>query len=161
MSANPKLSPSFLKELRLLAYNAKDIFFILKEFLITGDTVPSDVADKIYKNFILVLSPIRKKLGAPIWISKRSGYRPKWWEWLHGRSGNSEHTFKGMGAADLTSNKLLELLEILKKDSPFTRICYYPHHGFIHVDYKPNSYEGARRYYEADENGKWEFKEWI
>lgn len=161
MSANHQLSKQFLSELKTIAVNNKTkIWFLLKEFIITGDSVPVDVAQKILDNFIIPLSPVREALGIPIYISKRSGYRPDWWEWMHGRSGTSEHTFKGMGAADLTCDAMDLLILDLKIMTGFTRICYYPHHRFVHVDYKPVG-QGKRAYYEANSKGKWIFKEWL
>lgn len=159
MSINHKLNKKFLEELKTLAKQTEitggKIWFTLAEFIITGTDVPITVADKIFKNFIIPLSIIREKMGIPIYCSNRSGYRPKWWEWLNGRKGTSEHTFEGKGATDLTCENMKLLLHYLKNNSPFTRICYYPHHNFVHVDYKE---ENRRRYWEADENGKWIFK---
>lgn len=113
--------------------------FTIREFLIhRPNSVNVLIADKIVKHHIAVIQPIRNKLGFPIFVSKGSGYRPVAWEAKHGRSGTSEHCFKGKGAADYsckTEKQLLLLLTELQ-NSVYTRICYYPKEQFIHCDYK-------------------------
>ena len=90
------------------------------------------VADKI-KDLIFELNPVRKRVGKPVVIT--SSYRPSWWEHYKGRSGNSEHTFEGRGAVDVTCLDLSRLLTELQH-TDFTRICVYPDMSFIHCDYK-------------------------
>jgi hypothetical protein len=110
-------------------------YFTISEFCIENKPVPQSVADKILKNFIEPLNPIRELLEAPIIISQNSGYRSAAYEYSKKRSPLGVHTFTGMGAADLTSRKMKQLFYELER-SPFTRICYYPKRNFIHVDYE-------------------------
>ena len=131
--------------------------FIISEYI----PVPQDVMDKIHLNFILPLNEIREKLGKAIVVSKRSGYRPTWWEYAHGRSGGSEHTFSGKGAADLTTvgyasgygfdSAFYDLVDLLVKKSPFTRVAHYK--TFVHVDYK-HPIKNEVLLYDAT-SGKW------
>lgn len=100
-------------------------------FYVTGEVV-----NKIDYH-IELLNPIREVLGIPIHISKNSGFRPRAYELARGRSGNSQHTFAGRGAVDVTCDpKRLEDLVTLLKTSGYTRICYYPKQKFIHCDLK-------------------------
>jgi len=142
-----------------------ELNFKLSEFCIdTNADIPQNIADAILKHHILVLQPIRETLKIPIIISQRSGWRSKEWELSKGRSGNSQHTFvSGKGAVDLTvsenkdfTHNMLKLLEQLKDNSPFTRICLYTEKGFVHCDYK--SAADDRQYFECGESGKWSFK---
>ena len=131
-------------------------YFDITEFIIDPDAkvVPIDVVQKIDTFHKPILNAIREQLGIPVIISKHSGYRTVEWEKERGRSGNSQHTFQGKGAVDVRSiEDFKELLRLLI-DSDYMRVCYYPHHGFVHCDFK--GYH--RQYFEADENGKWHFK---
>lgn len=141
--------------------------FSIKEFCITGERPPLDVAESIIANHINVLNPIREELGASIIVSQKAGYRPKDYEISKGRRGTSQHTFKDKegnvtgGAADLTSPKLIELITLLKANSSYSRICYYPNNGFIHCDHKPTP-NGVRQYFECDSpSSKWRFKKHL
>lgn len=118
-------------------------YFTISEFCIVDELIKQEIADKILLNFISPLNSIRHQLGVPLTISKRSGYRPVEYELFKGRPGDSEHTFTGKGAADLTCSDMKALANLLAVQSPFTRIAYYPDHGFFHVDYKA---EGKRFY---------------
>lgn len=132
-------------------------YFKMSEFIIDPDMdqVPLHVCDKIVEHHLPILNNIRHLLGVPVIISKHSGYRSVEWEYERGRSGNSQHTFKGKGAVDVRCNdKFDDLLDLLI-DSDYTRVCYYPHHGFIHCDFKDVE---KPQYFEADENGSWNFK---
>lgn len=134
--------------------------FLISEFCITGTDIPIEIADKILKYHIKPIVPIREELNAPMWPSDNSAYRPVFWEESRNRSGKSQHCFIGKGAVDWTTNpdKLLELLELLKKHSPYLRICYYPNDGFIHCDYKDVTGRGDRRFYTAEsQTSKWKF----
>lgn len=134
--------------------------FNISEFVITGHTIPNVVADKLLKHHIEPLVPIRHKMNTPITASKHSGYRPPWYEKQMKRSGTSQHCFVGKGAVDWTCepSKLLELLEELKSNTRYIRVCYYPNNGFIHCDYKP-THDGKRHYYECKSpTDAWEFK---
>lgn len=134
------------------------INFQISEFNITGDPIPEDVADKILKWHICPMIPVRKELNTPIWASQSSGYRPVEWELSKGRSGNSQHTFKGKGAVDWTcknfsQNKEL-LLELIIKYTDYSRIAVYD--TFIHCDYKYTK-SGSREIFTSDKNSNWKF----
>lgn len=124
-------------------------YFSISEFCITPHPIEQEVADKILQNFIVPLNPIRHQLGAPLIISKRSGFRPIAWEKAKGRTGESEHCFEGKGAADLVTQDMKALANLLAVQSPFMRICYYPKSGFVHCDYK----EEAKKFYIDKEDG--------
>lgn len=138
-------------------------YFSIKEFCITGERPPVEVAEMIVKHHIDVLNPLREELGAPIIVSQKAGYRPRAYELSKGRSGNSQHTFEDAdgnvtkGAVDLTSAKLRPLLDLLIEKSSYSRICFYPNNGFIHCDHKPTS-NGTRQYFNCSSPaGKWQF----
>lgn len=116
-------------------------YFEKGEFYKRRFFVSQAIIDKI-KFIISILTPLRVKLDSPIYISKKSGFRPVWWERLMKRSGNSEHCFKGKGAVDLTCSpeKFQELYRLLVEESSFTRICLYPDKMFIHCDFKESSH---------------------
>jgi hypothetical protein len=124
--------------------------FTLSELCIFDDDIPMSVADKLLKH-IRVIQPIREKLGVPISASENSGYRPIEWELKQGRSGNSEHCFKGLGAVDWTCSKdragLIELL----KESEYKRVAYYPENGFIHCDFKGDE----KLFFLSDSKSNW------
>ena len=110
-------------------------YFSISDFCITDEPLSLEIADKILENFIVPLNNVRGIINLPIIISKKSGYRPAWYEEQKGRSALSEHTFQGKGAADIVCADMLTLGRILADLSPFTRICYYPNNNFFHVDY--------------------------
>lgn len=114
-----------------------NIHFSMSEFLINpSEGLPIAVADKILKFHIPELNLMRIKLGDAIYISGNSGYRSVAWEKKQGRSGNSQHTFIGKGAVDITcdSDKFQELVK-LAKQSNYKRIAIYPDKKFIHLDF--------------------------
>jgi len=111
-------------------------YFKLTEFCITNDPIPQAIADKILHNFIVPLNAVRAQIGLPIVVSKHAGWRPEYYELKKKRSGKSQHTFVGKGAADLYCHDLIRLGFLLRKATKFTRICYYYNNKFFHVDYK-------------------------
>lgn len=129
--------------------------FKITEFT-TEPHIPPQIAEKILTYHIEVMNPIRYLLGSPIIVSEKSGYRSVETEIRQGRSGNSEHTFKGKGAADYTTPGDLNMLGKLLKDSPYTRICYYPTKGFYHCDYKGSE----RILYISEDGSKWTRRDW-
>jgi hypothetical protein len=151
------------------AFEKRRGHFSIKEFCITGERPPLEVAESIILNHIDVLNPIREELGAPIIISQKAGYRPKEYELSKGRSGKSQHTFERVdettgevivtgGAVDLTSRNLDELGSLIRASGKYTRMCYYPNNGFYHCDHKPTA-NGVRQYFECDSPaGRWVFK---
>jgi len=112
-------------------------YFSLSEFHKPEIALLSDVKEKIEKYHIPELNKVREKLKSPIIISRHSGYRPRWYELQKGRSGNSEHCYKGKGAVDITceSSRFGELWELMV-DSAYTRVCLYVNNNFIHCDFK-------------------------
>ena len=94
--------------------------FSVSEFVISGDNVSLSVADKILKHHMNIIQPIRTTMGIAISVSENSGYRSELWEKNHGRSGKSQHCFKGNGAADYTCHpaRLDELFSLLSTPSP-------------------------------------------
>ena len=124
--------------------------FTLSELCIVDDDIPISIANKLLKH-ISIIQPIRDKLGVPIVASENSGYRPFHWELLEGRSGNSEHCFKGLGAVDWACSKdragLIELL----KESEYKRVAYYPENGFLHCDFKGDE----KVFFLSDSNSNW------
>ena len=112
--------------------------FTISEFNISGKPIPEDVADKILKWHIQPMQRVRDKFKDAIWPSLKSGYRSVQWEKKNGRSGNSQHTFKGKGAVDWTcqnfSSKKDKLLKLIIEETDYTRIAVY--NSFIHCDYK-------------------------
>jgi len=129
-----------------------DNYFKLSDFNISGNPIPEDVADKILLYHILPLNKVRAHLGIPVWPSAKSGYRSLSWERSKGRSGNSQHVFKGKGATDVTCEDFDEnkgaLLDALIKLTDYTRFCMYD--SFIHVDYA-----GLERWVYEDMKGGW------
>lgn len=138
------------------------INFEISEFIITGKTIPVIIADKILKWHIVPMMTVRLEMGIAIWASQNSGYRPVSWEKAHGRSGNSQHTFKGKGAVDWTCKdfKLYkdEFLDSIINNTDYSRIAVY--NNFIHCDYKPTS-SGMRELYTSGSNSKWVFDKYI
>ena len=136
--------------------------FTISEFNISGLPIPQLIADKILKWHIIPMQRIRDKVGYAIWASQKSGYRSVKWEKSRGRSGNSQHTFKGMGAVDWTCRNFAEnkdsFLELIIKHTDYTRIAVY--RGFLHCDYRQTK-SGQRELYTSDSASNWEFERFI
>ena len=140
--------------------NMKPInYFNIKEFLIDPDMrqdyaeIPLHVVNKIITHHLPELNSIRYSMNEPVYVSKNSGYRSYEWELAHGRNGTSEHTFRGDGAVDITAKDMDKLVDLARK-SGYKRVCYYPHHGFIHCDLKGDNYH----YFVADKSGTWQYQ---
>jgi len=129
-----------------------NINFSISEFCIDGNTIPTEVADKLLKYHIPILQDIRNELGLPIIISEKSGYRPYGYEKSEGRSGTSEHCFAGKGAVDIECSLVYStvLLDMLK-ESAYTRVCYYPNSRFIHCDFKATE----KQYFVCSNGSNW------
>lgn len=132
-------------------------YFKLSEFFIDPDMrkpdalVPLHVCNKILRYHLPLLNKVRHALGAPVRISKNSGYRPVAWEKRNGRDGRSQHTFQGHGAVDLTCDELrFEELVRLLIDSGYSRVIIYWHKNFCHCDFKEP--QKGRRLYEMTED---------
>lgn len=112
-------------------------YFNIEEFFIDlSYGMPISVVNKIITHHLPILNSIRDKLGEPVIISQKSGYRPKGYEIDQGRSGNSEHTFSGLGAVDITTNGDFDELVHQAMSSKYTRVCVYYDKKFIHCDFK-------------------------
>lgn len=141
---------------------AIELHFTIGELVIDHNAkLPVHVANKLLRWHIAPMNPIRDALGAPIWASGQSGYRHKGWERSrnrapddprNNRSSWSRHTFDplegkdpdGLGAIDWTTKRHLiySLAMLLIRESPYSRICYYPDTDnddkddrFFHCDY--------------------------
>jgi len=110
------------------------LHFKISEFLIVP-TLPieGDIADKILHH-IEMIEPVRRIIGKPVYVSKHSGYRPYYYEIQQGRSGESEHTFKGLGAVDYTCENIELLIDLVRK-TKYKRVAYYPLSKFVHCDF--------------------------
>lgn len=130
---------------------------VREDFLIEQDMVLNAVEEDNVKEICDYLNVIAEVLKKEVKISKRSGIRTVEYEKRKGRTGTSQHStynIKGRGAVDLIYFE--ELLNRLKQDTFFTRICYYPNNGFIHCDRKPMPKKGYLYLYEAPSpTGKW------
>jgi len=136
----------------------QDIPFTISEFNISGRPIPETVADKILKYHIAPMQKVRNKLGKSVTPSLKSGYRSPSWEKSKGRSGTSQHTFKGKGAVDWTcedfEHNKNELLRLIMLHTQYTRMAIYD--SFIHCDYKPTP-TGKRHLFKSGADSKWEF----
>lgn len=118
--------------------------FTISELIITGTTVPIHVADKLLLHHIWPMMTVREIYGKPIYASQQSGYRPEEWELQHGRSGNSQHTFKALGAIDWRAEDLDKLMNLIIQHTAYNRMCRYE--NFIHCDYKEHNHGGRAVY---------------
>jgi len=136
----------------------KDYFSNLQQFSqVKVELWPQSVKDKIVKIHKPTLNKVRNLYGNPVVISDNSGYRSPEQEEKNNRSGTSQHCFFGDGAVDLWGYDITGLLELMKNQSTYTRICYYPNKGFIHCDFKETK-NGERQFFMdySDGNG-WKY----
>lgn len=140
----------------------KYLNFKPSDYNISGKPIPEHVADKIQKWHTLPMQRVRDVFQKPIWASQKSGYRSVSWEKAHGRSGASQHTFKGLGAVDWTCRNFAtdhkRLLELIIKHTDYTRIAVYG--SFIHCDYKKTK-SSRRELYSSGFDSKWKFNKYI
>lgn len=112
------------------------LYFQPSELRVTETGLPNYVEDH-FVHFHLTrltytLNVLRGLVGCPITIL--SAYRSKEVNDAVGGSKTSYHTLGR--AADITCNKLHELLELclkLKESEIFEEVIYYPERNFIHV----------------------------
>ena len=78
------------------------------------------------------------------------GYRSREYEIAMGRTGDSQHTFSGMGAVDISTRYPDRLLSQLMR-SPYKRIAYYPDDRFFHCDYNAN----VQTLYLSTQDSRW------
>jgi len=130
--------------------------FNISDFNISGEPIPEDITDKILKWHIIPMQRVRNVLGFAIWASQKSGYRSLSWEKSRGRTGNSQHVFRGKGACDWTCRNFADnkdkLLEAIIKETDYTRIAIY--NSFIHCDYKETD-SNSRELYKSDAKSSW------
>ena len=130
-------------------------YVIAPEFGIT-----LEVAEKIRKYHAYPMNHIRNKLGHPIIVSKRSGYRHEEHEKRMGRALTSTHLFMeiperqdpGFGAADYTVAPSLfyKFVSLLLQEEIYNRLIFYPERGFVHGDYR---FVGVKRFFYVMEKG--------
>jgi len=139
----------------------------VSDFIIDGKPTALPIIDKIVQYHLNPINRINLYFTEHIYPSLKSGFRTFAWEKSKQRSGGSQHCFGDMGngvidpvelgAVDWTCDNFnkfkLQLLDVLIKDTKYTRFCIY--NGIIHADYKTTS-TGERELFEM-KNGKWEF----
>ena len=134
--------------------------YTIKQFNISGEPIPEDVADKIVRYHMYPVWDVALEFKA--YPSDNSSYRSVKWEKSKGRSGNSQHTFKGKGATDWTceyfDNKKEELLKSLIENTDYIRFAVY--NTFIHCDYK-DTHNGKRLVFESDSSSNWTFIKFV
>lgn len=134
--------------------------YTIQQFNISGEAIPEDIADKIIRYHMEPVWDVAKEMKA--YPSSNSSYRSVKWEKSKGRSGNSQHTFKGKGATDWTcddfANKKEELLQKLIDNTNYLRFAIY--NSFIHCDYK-DTHNGRRLVFESTASSDWTFKKFV
>lgn len=80
----------------------------ISDFCITNDNIPQHIADKILEFHLQPIQRTSEYLGYELAVSKKSAWRPLWWELSKGRSGGSQHVFLGKGACDITTLSIRE-----------------------------------------------------
>lgn len=114
----------------------------IESYDIEGLGMPVKVQMKLGAFHIPYLSAIdqglNRKHDIRLSVSSKSGYRSESYEKLKKRSGRSEHTFKNMGAVDITCSDFSRFKEVLlfelMTNTNYTRLAVYD--TFIHCDYK-------------------------
>lgn len=132
----------------------REFNFSTEELCITTEIPPFNIIDKIWKYHIIPMQKVRDILQQPIIASENSGYRPYAWEVKQGRSGNSQHCFRTMGAVDWTTvdlSYLDSLQELIIRYTPYTRIARYQ--SFLHCDYKAQ--DGKRYLFTSTPDSNW------
>lgn len=137
----------------------------ISEYIIRPDLpVPVDVIDKIQVYHAHPMSFVRHHLGAPIWVSKNSGFRPEEHEIEMGRTNlTTEHLFrdtgrkgseKGLGAADYATrmDMMGKMITLIERHTSYSRLCYYPGKDFVHCDYR---FGNSELIFFISENGSW------
>lgn len=136
--------------------------FNISEFNISGDPIPEKICDKLLLYHILPMQRVRNEMGIWITASLKSGYRSLEWEKSHGRSGNSQHTFKGMGAVDWTCKEFdhykEDFIKHIIRHTKYNRIAVY--NSFIHCDYKITPSQ-KRELYSSDSKSNWTFLQYV
>ena len=123
----------------------------ISDFIFRHDIpVEAPVYDAILHYHLLPIYRVEQKLSChvvPTLVGRHGGggsvYRHPEHERERGRSGTGSHTFtdkKGGGDYTVTDfNQFEKFLNVLVKETDFTRLCYYPNHNFIHCDYRADT----------------------
>ncbi len=120
------------------------------DLLIEPDMILNEQEIITLDEYVAYLNKVEYATGKEVHISKRSGIRSVEYEKRKGRAGTSQHStynLPGRGAVDLVYTK--ELLDYLKSDKFFTRICWYNKNGFIHCDRKPMPKTGVVYFFKS------------
>ena len=136
-------------------------YMTLPEYVIAPQYgITLEVAEKIRKYHAYPMNILRNKLGHPIIVSKRSGYRHEEHEKAMGRTLTSTHLFKemperqdpGWGASDYSVNPAVfyKFMTLLLQEKIYNRLIFYPESGFVHGDYR---FIGVGRFFYVMEKG--------
>lgn len=112
----------------------------LAAWCIEDHAPPAAIAAALHLFHFAPVIALHYRHGVTLVPSLRSGYRSPAYELAHGRDGRSLHTFPPgtWGAVDLTAPgapSILHHLDAIAAHGPWSRICVYPAHNFVHVDY--------------------------
>ena len=122
-------------------------YMTLPEYVIAPQYgITLEVAEKIRKYHAYPMNILRNKLGHPIIVSKKSGFRHEEHEKAMGRVLTSTHLFKeiperqdpGWGASDYTVSPAVfyKFMTLLVQENIYNRLIFYPDNGFVHGDYR-------------------------
>ena len=138
----------------------KDYMSIPEYVIAPQHGISLEVAEKIRKYHTFPMNILRNKLGFPIRVSQRSGYRHEEHELSKGRALTSAHLFReiparqdpGYGAADYSvddENWSVFIRELIEARI-YPRLIFYPNSKFVHADYR---YLGVDRFFYIMEDG--------
>jgi hypothetical protein len=131
--------------------------------------IPPEIWELVREHYVRPITSFYYATGIRLVPSLNSVYRPQDHEIERGRSGSSLHCFPPgtKGAADLTlegGGPVIHVLDRVIDELPFRRICVYPEHNFLHVDYgEPGRRSGDRRslWQSASLGGPWIRMSWL
>lgn len=131
--------------------------------------IPPEIWGLVRDHYIIPITTFYYTTGIRLVPSQNSVYRPLDHEHTRGRTGLSLHCFPAgtKGAADLTledGSPVIHILDQVIDALPFRRICLYPNHNFIHVDYGgPGVRSGQRRslWQCTSVRGQWVRMSWL
>lgn len=122
----------------------------LQSWSVVPEPIPALIAPLVIRHHMQPVIRLSEDHGVQLECSRGSCYRPVKWEKAHRRSGGSLHTFPpgSRGACDLVTTdgpSIIHYIDLLVEYGPWRRICYYPGHAFVHVDYGDHGGELAER----------------